>query len=77
MCRLLIVLKLIKAAGNIGEVTLSLRTRAERISFMLLFHLTLILKKATSERSHVSLLESDEVAASHPSPLSAASASRV
>lgn len=77
MCRLLIVLKLIKAAGNIGEVTLSLRTRAERISFMLLFHLTLILKKATSERSHVSLLESDGVAASHPSPLSAAPASRV
>lgn len=58
-------------------IVLSLRTRAERISFMLLFHLTLILKKATSERSHASLLESDEVAATHPSPLSAAPASRV
>lgn len=43
---------------------------------MLLFHLTLILKKATSERSHASLLESDEVAATHPSPLSAAPTSR-
>lgn len=44
---------------------------------MLLFHLTLILKKATSERSHASLLEWDEVAAPHPSALSAALASHV
>lgn len=40
--------QLMWAFGNPYEATLNLRTRAERISFMFLFHLTLILQKATS-----------------------------
>lgn len=40
--------QLMRAVRNPHEATLYLRTRAERISIMFLFHLTLILQKATS-----------------------------
>lgn len=43
--------QLMRAVGNPYEATLYLRTRAERISFMFLFLLTLILRKATSLRA--------------------------
>lgn len=61
--------QLIRGVGNPYEATLYLRTRAERISVMLLLHLTLILQKPMSVHTQwvttPSLLESDEVAQGH------------